>query len=1015
MIKNSLYKARGKPIIVLPILFIMIIIFCLPSINTSSIEDPNQIYFNSDTYYNNYLDLVQNFFRPEFNSTQIFNGSKLWVPWYDSSTACAVANLKNTYVSNPTMDNNTMVSDEFSEIGILLSLSNITDKFRYWNNTIDDLDSPYGSLPCWVASRDGNNTACNSNDTASDATARIALAYYYASTNLNFSEGDRNYYQSRADDIVKDHLIYEVKHECWNVTFGDTEVCYWVGGGRNAVTGGFASDPFIYTGYFPDLIKMMIAGYVSTHNNTYLTIIDDYIEQYLHSANITADDEAGISPFSWRWDVSVNPVNIYAGNPYYFSSANVQWDDSDSPRTLMLCDVLRVANITFNASFSAALTNLSNYCYALTQTLTYNATKTCIQPYYNWTSCGTSVRGGYYENGLGAGLSTYYNTSFLKEKVNESLSHYAFGSPYTYDYVGCYGVYRAVRPAKSLAIMIGLTDALFSYDLYTDYYNLYDNFNDNSFDETKWVKGEQTGGLITESGQVMNLTLNTSAGGYLNLKTNLSLDSLTGNITFLVSDATASSNAWLSISHTNALSGVTLLSNLKNYVGDNVTIIKVNGTYIKVYVNNILDSSYGNVRTNASLDLIINNLGKSYLYIDNFYINSSIDNLLIDNCTSYNYGLFNFTLVDEETQNTLTSGTEIELEINIYTLDRNTLLYSYSNISSSINPARVCLSSTPNFEYSLDAVVRYDSTNTANEYYNIYNATLDMDYFQNITLYSLNDSDTTEFRLTLRGEDYLPLEDALIYLERQYIQENAFKTVELPKTDTNGQTILHLVRNDVVYNLIAIKDGEIIARLDNFVAYCEDYTIGDCKIELSSQIGLTNVFNYDDDIGLFVSGPSYNNNTRIVSFSFATADSSSTLVNLSVTRNDIFGNKTLCNEFLTSASGSLSCTIPSSVDDTTLVIKVYSNNNLAILKYLEMFDRTFGTVGYLIFFVMLLSFVFMFSESKNGILIAILLGYGAGIGLGLLTGSIIGIGSSGIWLIIITVIGFWRINKGRPS
>ena len=72
---------------------------------------------------------------------------------------------------------------------------------------------------------------------------------------------------------------------------------------------------------------------------------------------------------------------------------------------------------------------------------------------------------------------------------------------------------------------------------------------------------------------------------------------------------------------------------------------------------------------------------------------------------------------------------------------------------------------------------------------------------QNITLFDLNLSDSTEFQLTFTGDDYLPLEDALIFIDRQYIAENTFKTVELPLTDSNGQTILHLVRNEVIYNI----------------------------------------------------------------------------------------------------------------------------------------------------------------------------------------------------------------------
>ena len=66
-------------------------------------------------------------------------------------------------------------------------------------------------------------------------------------------------------------------------------------------------------------------------------------------------------------------------------------------------------------------------------------------------------------------------------------------------------------------------------------------------------------------------------------------------------------------------------------------------------------------------------------------------------------------------------------------------------------------------------------------------------------------------------------------------------------------------------------------------------------------------------------------------------------------------------------------------------------------------------------FVMALSFIFMFSGSKTGILISIGVTLAGSIGLGLVSGNLIGIGASGLWLLVIIFIGIYKLNSKRES
>ena len=310
--------------------------------------------------------------------------------------------------------------------------------------------------------------------------------------------------------------------------------------------------------------------------------------------------------------------------------------------------------------------------------------------------------------------------------------------------------------------------------------------------------------------------------------------------------------------------------------------------------------------------------------------NQTVYNLGLDNCSVYSNELLNFTVVDEEKQTILPNAT-IEVAVNLYDETRSVVALNYSNLFKSENPLRICLNRnlTEDSSYLMDTIVRYESLYNANEYYNIVNSTINNNSKSKIiTLYDLNLSDSTEFQLTFTGSDFLPVENALVYIKRQYIEENTFKTVELPKTDYNGQTILHLVRNDVIYNIQIIKDGSVLGTFRNLIAFCDDFTIGDCNMELNAFDSVESAFNYDSSLGIIFSAPTYSESTNKISFSFTTDDGETKTVLLSIFRNDIFGNRSICNSSLTSSSGTLTCDIDPNLDESLLLTKVYVDNNL---------------------------------------------------------------------------------------
>ncbi len=397
--------------------------------------------------------------------------------------------------------------------------------------------------------------------------------------------------------------------------------------------------------------------------------------------------------------------------------------------------------------------------------------------------------------------------------------------------------------------------------------------------------------------------------------------------------------------------------------------------------------------------------------------NQTVIALGIDNCTSFSNVVINFTNLDEESQTVLENST-MEIAVNIFSADNTVLVLNISD-SFTNNPTAICINEplTNDSDYLLNVIVKYSTEDHAIEYHNIVDFILNNQTAnQQVSLFDLNLTDSTDFQLTFTGSDFLPEENVLVFVERQYISENTFKTVELPKTDANGQTVLHLVRNDIIYNFRFIKDGESLGVFENIIAFCDDFTIGRCVIDLSAISNESAFENYDEVTGItYTSPPVYNSVSNIVTFSFASADGSTKTVVMRVERRDIFGNQTVCNNTIVSSSGTLFCNIGLNLTDTSLFTIISVDGNDLIFNTVIIDETSFGDVGYALWFILTLVLILMASESKNAVIFVTLISFVGALGMGWLVGGATGVGSSGVWVIIISIAALWQINRKTVS
>lgn len=408
----------------------------------------------------------------------------------------------------------------------------------------------------------------------------------------------------------------------------------------------------------------------------------------------------------------------------------------------------------------------------------------------------------------------------------------------------------------------------------------------------------------------------------------------------------------------------------------------------------------------------------NFTFSDGTTINSSSNNqtilqISVDNCSVNSNVIYNYTIVDEENQ-TLLSNTTLEVDLNILSLDRGSSIVNFSELFTNVNPVGICINInlTADTKYSADSIVRYEASEHESEFFNIQNFTLQNSTIpQNITLFDLLSIDSTQFQITFKDSDFVVVENALVQINRNYISEGTFKTVEIPKTDSNGQTVAHLVEKEVIYNMIVTKNGVILGTFNNVIAFCEDVLTGSCFITLNALTTNEVIFNYDDDIGL-ASTFNYNETSRILSYTFVTIDGGVKNVTLNAVKLDQIGNNTVCDSSLVSSSGTLTCTVPASVGNETIITRILVNGNLALTNFISAgteFD--IGITGVFLALILTLSLALMLLESKAGVIIGVVMGLITSILLSLLKGGLLGIGTSTLWLVITALILLWKLNK----
>jgi len=427
------------------------------------ILDPNSIGFNGENRAANYEELVNNIFNNS-NITSLINETILWVPWFTTSSQCNEESLHKDSSCNIGLVNftqNCMVTDELSQVGILASLSSNQTHMDRFYNVLSKIRSSNGVLPSWRSYRNGSaiipcGEGVNDNcDTASDADARIIISLLTASNNSLFTdENQKQAYYSLAVSYAEDFVNYELVNECHpsGTIYGD--ICYWLASGSASKTSGLSSNNFAYTGYYPDAIIAMLQACAQTENITYCNIANNITLNYLLASSFNGSS-FGVPPGrSFKW---VNLSEIPSAECTNTCDP-IQWDDSDAPRALGLCQAPYYASL-----LNTTLSGLNEYC-SLWRSTYLDDPESVPYQYLADGTIAHSPQSGYFAQGLQS-LAQFATDSYVTI-IDNALSHYNPQTK-TWDNGNCSGVYTTAIAIRSLGAGIGRDSKSFETGLFS--------------------------------------------------------------------------------------------------------------------------------------------------------------------------------------------------------------------------------------------------------------------------------------------------------------------------------------------------------------------------------------------------------------------------------------------------------------------------------------------------------------------------------------------------------------------
>lgn len=665
-------------------------------------------------------------------------------------------------------------------------------------------------------------------------------------------------------------------------------------------------------------------------------------------------------------DSSVLINLISPANNSNFSTSKVNFTINATPTAVVIANVSLLLNGTYLVS-----TNTSGF------NGTYQFNETLLDGDYNWTAIAYGTNGIRYN----ASNGTLY---FVVDTTNPTVS-------VTYPPNGTN--FQFLKYGNNLTLNSTVTDTHLS----TCWYNY--NFTNTTFGCTSGANFQNNVSLTNQK----NITVwaNDTLGNRASNTTRWTFDLFDFNnytydanvtessqttITGMFETGTAITEAYLQYNNTNNSVSIASLGNNQYVLSGTITAPSVVADQNKTWffwVNGINATQF----------------------------NQTVLNVNLGNCSTYTFPVTYYYLRDELTQvqiNNSNSTIESLIELrslagelvgqfnNTYTGNSTPIVCSQTNLSSS---------SLRIWEQS-----RYGSTGYQFESHNVQNASITTP--ANFTLLDLPTATATVFRITYRSSTFLPVPDAVIDIQRKYIGEAIFKTVEAPLTDDNGEVSASLDLNAVIYRMIVRLNGTTLSTFENPAIACENPVAEQCFVTLNERqtINLIDTLDTQND---FSYGLNQSNRSIILTFEIPSGTSRN--ISLIVNASTILRNYTACVQYTLASSGQIQCDINVTLGDVFATVNVSQNGQVIALGTTTIAtDRStyWGTDDIVLTFFLVLSLALLMVSDAIATLVGLLIGLiTSSLMLFLNAGSIFGATSVIMYVIIVVILLIVKIAK----
>lgn len=233
-------------------------------------------------------------------------------------------------------------------------------------------------------------------------------------------------------------------------------------------------------------------------------------------------------------------------------------------------------------------------------------------------------------------------------------------------------------------------------------------------------------------------------------------------------------------------------------------------------------------------------------------------------------------------------------------------------------------------------------------------------------------------------------------------------------TNADGESVLHLVDEDVIYYFRVTKDGVVLYTSPDYQVVCQEVP---CRINLRDEPTIPDLPNFSLSQNVSFAFL-VNESNRTVGVVFASSDGLPSDFVLNVTLLDGYMNNSVCFDSVSGVtSGVLSCVVPDGSNGTHLVTllrdgKVVGNTLMSLLTYFP--GVVFGLGGVIFAFLVVLTLV---GVGLDNAIMTILGCFGGVLLAGVMTliksGGLFGVGSGIMWLLVGGGILIWKISKRR--